>query len=243
MSPSADSSPSSKWYSLPKVVKRYDSERFGRKGGKITDTIERKTVKKLLSNFKGKKVLDVATGKGRLAQDLVNHGAQVTGIDASRPMLQEAWKKVKNTAAARQGRINFEQGDCKQLKFSDNEFDCVTALRFIHLTKDPMPYLQEMVRVAKERVVFDIFSLHSLRILYNPLLQMGSHLHRASKILSILDQLEVKRVKLARRFAVPFGALRLARNEVADILEQVDYSLNRHYNKFCSVIYFKAELV
>jgi len=232
----------SRWYSLPRVVKRYDSERFGRKGGKITDSIERGTVKRLLREFKGKSALDMATGKGRLAFDLVRQGAQVTGVDASLPMIKEARAKTQQLPADERARISFEQGDCKQLSFSDNQFDYVTSLRFIHLIKNPYPYLQEMVRVAREKIVFDIFSLHSLRLLYNPLLQMGSHLHRSSKIISLLDQLDVERVKIARKFTVPFGAFRLADDGLADTLEKVDHSLTNNYSNFCSVIYFLADV-
>lgn len=232
----------SKWYSLPRVVERYDNERFGRRGGKITDIIERRTVTNLLGNLRGKRVLDIATGKGRLALELVKHGAKVTGVDASQPMLEKARDKIEELPAAKRERIDFRQGDCRQLDFPSNHFDYVSSLRFIHLTKNPSPYLQEMVRVAKEKVVFDFFSLHSLRLAYNPLLQMGSHLHRASKMLSLLDQLDVRRVRIARRFTVPFGALRLAEGGLANILERIDRGITSNYGKFCSVVYFSAEL-
>ena len=68
----------------------------------------------------GGKVLDVPCGNGRIGVVLASQGFQVTGIDISQPLLDEAREKV----TARQVSLTLEQRDMRDLPWQ-TEFDGV----------------------------------------------------------------------------------------------------------------------
>ncbi|MFZ5807105.1 MAG: ubiquinone/menaquinone biosynthesis methyltransferase [Verrucomicrobiota bacterium] len=88
-----------------------------------------------------RKVLDLATGTGKIALPLQKAGLDVTGVDFCAEMLDIAqFKGLKNTVLA----------DITNLPFSDSTFDAVTigfAMR--NLEKRRLEALQEMHRVLK----------------------------------------------------------------------------------------------
>lgn len=92
-------------------------------------------------------VLDVGCGTGlltcRIAQQHAN--AQVTGIDASRPMINVARKK----RAAH--NCHFQQALGEDLPFADQSFDLVTSALFFHHVDRELKQrsLQEISRVLK----------------------------------------------------------------------------------------------
>jgi demethylmenaquinone methyltransferase/2-methoxy-6-polyprenyl-1,4-benzoquinol methylase len=76
-----------------------------------------------LAGNKGSRVLDVACGTGDLSLTLFDiTGAQVTGTDFCRPMLDIAVRK----ALAQGGKIKFVEGDALALPFREDSFDAVT---------------------------------------------------------------------------------------------------------------------
>lgn len=94
-----------------------------------------------------KKILDVATGTGAQAYALAKLGFDVTGIDLSTRMLDQARKKFDSSL-----KLKFLQGDATNLPFKDSSFDAVSISLALH----DMPYeiellaLKEMKRVAKK---------------------------------------------------------------------------------------------
>jgi demethylmenaquinone methyltransferase/2-methoxy-6-polyprenyl-1,4-benzoquinol methylase len=91
----------------------------------------------------GMRCLDCASGTGDVAFALAAAGADVTGIDACAPMLDEANKK-KGDARAR-----FEVADVQALPFDNGAFDLVTVAFGIRNVADPRQALREMARVCK----------------------------------------------------------------------------------------------
>lgn len=68
--------------------------------------------------------LDVATGTGELAFELVRQNARVVvGVDFCVDMLQAA--KLKAARSGMDGRVRFVAADAMQLPFADGTFDCV----------------------------------------------------------------------------------------------------------------------
>lgn len=90
-------------------------------------------------------VLDVATGTGRLPQDLFRDRfqGQLVGLDLSRGMLRQANKKLRVYG----DRVCLVWQDASQLPFGDGQFDAVTCLESLEFMPQPLEVLAEMVRV------------------------------------------------------------------------------------------------
>ncbi|GGO08158.1 class I SAM-dependent methyltransferase [Saccharibacillus kuerlensis] len=90
---------------------------------------------------KGAKVLDLCCGMGRHSLSLAEKGYEVTGMDLSDVLLDEAKKEDGAD------RIRWVQGDMRELPFEDGEFDAVVNLftSFGYFEEDA-----EHIRVLKE---------------------------------------------------------------------------------------------
>jgi len=94
---------------------------------------------------KGSKILDVATGTGKLAFAFAKEGYEVVGIDLSEAMLDIARKKNKYS------KVRFKVADATNLPFADNSFDISSISFALH----DMPLsirekvLKEMGRVTR----------------------------------------------------------------------------------------------
>jgi len=106
----------------------------------------------------GVSVLDVGTGTGRAALILAHQGAQVTGVDASKEMLEvgEARARAEHLA------IRFMQGDAHQLPFPDRDVDVSVSLRVLMHTPDWRQCIGELCRVTRKRVIIDYPALRSV---------------------------------------------------------------------------------
>ena len=82
---------------------------------------------RIVAAHKPRRILDVATGTGDMAIHLCQEVKpdHVTGIDLSEGMLEIGRRKVH--AEGLDDIIALEQGDCMQMRFADNSFDCVTV--------------------------------------------------------------------------------------------------------------------
>lgn len=95
-----------------------------------------------------KKILDVATGTGTQAYELAKLGHEVTGIDLSKEMLDQAKKKCAPNL-----KLTFQQADATNLPFKNDYFDASSISFGLH----DMPYevdllaLKEMKRVTKNK--------------------------------------------------------------------------------------------
>ncbi len=90
-------------------------------------SIWRKKVVKLLIDNKPIKILDIATGTGDLAIDLLETKAtEIIGVDISEDMLKIAHNKVNNRNLKRY-KFKLKIGDAENLDFQDNYFDAITC--------------------------------------------------------------------------------------------------------------------
>ncbi|MDO8614063.1 MAG: class I SAM-dependent methyltransferase, partial [Dehalococcoidia bacterium] len=98
----------------------------------------------------GEAVLDVGCGTGSLAIALkaeVGESGEVTGIDASPEMIEQARRK-----AAKQGaEVDFRVAPIEELPFAEGEFDCVLSSFMLHHLPDDVKRkgLAEVRRVLK----------------------------------------------------------------------------------------------
>jgi len=97
----------------------------------------------------GHRVLDVCCGTGDIALALARGGAEATGLDFSRAMLEIAEnRRLKNTQSDA-ANPKFIQGDAQQLPFPDNSFDAVTVGYGLRNLASWETGVTEMFRVAK----------------------------------------------------------------------------------------------
>ena len=87
------------------------------------------------------RVLDVATGTGAVALELVRRGHTVVGIDQSPDMLAVARKRLPG--------VEFHEGRAESLPFADGEFDALTFTYLFRYVDDPAATLRELMRVVK----------------------------------------------------------------------------------------------
>ena len=88
-------------------------------------------------------VLDVATGTGLVARDVVRRfDARVFGLDQSAEMIREA--SVRNING-----LSLVRGDGQRLPFADETFDVVTHTYLLRYVDDPAATLRELARVLR----------------------------------------------------------------------------------------------
>jgi demethylmenaquinone methyltransferase/2-methoxy-6-polyprenyl-1,4-benzoquinol methylase len=91
----------------------------------------------------GDRVLDVATGTGMVARELVRQkGCAVVGVDQSEGMLETARQRVN-------GGVELVQGSAEQLPFEDGEFDALTFTYLLRYVEDPAVTIRELARVVR----------------------------------------------------------------------------------------------
>ena len=90
----------------------------------------------------GGHVLDVATGTGLVAEELVKHGYRVTGLDQSPEMLEVARRRFGS-------RIELHEAPADALPFADASFDHLTVTYLLRYVDDPEATLAELARVVR----------------------------------------------------------------------------------------------
>jgi demethylmenaquinone methyltransferase/2-methoxy-6-polyprenyl-1,4-benzoquinol methylase len=88
-------------------------------------------------------VLDVATGTGAVARELVaQKGCTVVGLDQSPEMLAEARRRAP-------AGLTLMEGRAEKLPFPDAAFDALTFTYLLRYVDDPAATLRELVRVVR----------------------------------------------------------------------------------------------
>jgi demethylmenaquinone methyltransferase/2-methoxy-6-polyprenyl-1,4-benzoquinol methylase len=89
----------------------------------------------------GARVLDVATGTGLVASELLARGYAVTGIDQSAGMLATARERLGPD-------VELVEGHAERLPFDDASFDALTFTYLLRYVDDPAATLRELARVV-----------------------------------------------------------------------------------------------
>ena len=93
---------------------------------------------------KAKTVLELATGTGLIAKNIVIAAAHIEATDASAEMILEA--KRDNQSA----KLHFSVQDMFRLPYTDKSFDVVIVSNALHIVPQPEKALQEIKRVLKD---------------------------------------------------------------------------------------------
>ena len=91
-----------------------------------------------------KTVLELATGTGLIAKNIVNAAAHIEATDASAEMIAEA--KRDNRSA----KLYFSVQDMFCLPYADKSFDVVIVSNALHIVPQPEKALAEIRRVLKD---------------------------------------------------------------------------------------------
>jgi ubiquinone biosynthesis O-methyltransferase len=113
--------------------------------GGITDRLQRRLIFELLGDVRGRSVLDVGCGDGELAVELWKRGANVTGIDASREMIEAARSRAQREGA----EIEFSATDAGNIPFASERFDIVAAVTILCFVENAAPVFAEIARVLR----------------------------------------------------------------------------------------------
>ena len=93
---------------------------------------------------KGKTVLELATGTGLIAKNIVNAAAHIEASDTSTEMIREA--KRRNHSA----KLYFSVQDMFCLPYADESFEVVIVSNALHIVPQPEKALAEIHRVLRD---------------------------------------------------------------------------------------------
>lgn len=97
----------------------------------------------------GSRVLDVATGTGLVARELVHrYGCDVLGVDQSPEMLAGARRRL-NADAVAGPLVELVQGRAEELPVADATMDGLTCTYLLRYVDDPAAVVRELVRTVR----------------------------------------------------------------------------------------------
>lgn len=106
----------------------------------------------------GSWVLDVATGTGLVARELVRKNLRVVGLDQSPAMIRRGVRSVRG--AGLDQRIRFVLGQAQAIPFADEAFDAVTFTYLLRYVEDPAATLAELARTLRPGGVMAALEFH-----------------------------------------------------------------------------------
>jgi len=120
----------------------------------------RRALVSALAPAPGERVLDVATGTGMVAAELLSRcDCSVVGIDQSAEMLSAARARFDPSAAdggstmgaggKHLGRVELIEGQAERLPFADGSFDGLTFTYLLRYVEDPRATMGELARVVR----------------------------------------------------------------------------------------------
>jgi demethylmenaquinone methyltransferase/2-methoxy-6-polyprenyl-1,4-benzoquinol methylase len=112
------------------------------------DTIWRKKAINLVKPYEPKDILDVATGTGDFAVEMMRlKPKKVIGIDIAEVMLELGRKKMERKGLS--ATIELKEADSENLPFADSSFDLVSSAFGVRNFEDLEKGLSEMLRVLR----------------------------------------------------------------------------------------------
>lgn len=117
----------------------------------LADGWDGKWADELIRNFpktegRALRILDIGTGPGFYAIILAARGYEVTAVDMSEGMLEQA----RNNAGELADKIRFCKMDAQELSFNDNEFDVIVTRNLTWNLPDPVKAYGEWRRVLRD---------------------------------------------------------------------------------------------
>lgn len=119
---------------------------------KYLNSFEKGRIIDMLGDARGKTILDVGAGTGRLASTLVKAGSKVIALDLSAKMLFRLKKKSP--------QVETVIGEAENLPFAGNSFDIVIAAFLIVHLKEPKRFFDEAHRVLKDGGILAVTNIN-----------------------------------------------------------------------------------
>lgn len=125
-------------------------------------------------DLKNKKILEVGAGSGNDVIDLTKRGAQGIALDFSKESINVCQRLAK------QERVDIKTilADCHQIPTESNCFDLVFSVGLVEHFEDPIPVLQEQLRVLKKGgfLIIDVPQKYNLYTVAKHLrMEFGKH--------------------------------------------------------------------
>lgn len=166
--------------------------------GKYTESFKKLLLDEMLVS-PGSSVLDVACGNGKLLQLLSDkYKIRAYGIDISDQMIE--------TAKRLHPAMEFSNGTCEQMPFSDQMFDIITVCAAYHHFPDVSGFAKEASRVIKAKgfiYIADVYYPAVLRVLMNPFFPLSKagdvRMYSPEQIMKNLEKYGFTRVRSLTR--------------------------------------------
>lgn len=144
-----------------------------------------KLIEDKVNNEESLNILDIGTGPGFFSIILSKRNHNVTGIDCTKNMINEA-KENANIA-----NVNplFMVMDSHKLEFKDNTFDLILSRNVTWTLVDPVKAYKEWMRVLKPNGTLLVFDANW-------------HLHKYDNV--ILKEVEDREVKFRNKYGKPY---------------------------------------
>ncbi|MDC4223964.1 MAG: class I SAM-dependent methyltransferase [Candidatus Manganitrophus sp.] len=136
-----------------KEAEVYDLKRFSHRAGQFYAELSNQIIFDLLEAKPGDRILDLATGTGRVSVGMAQKGVSIFGADLTWKMIERAKEKATEK---RLTNVSFHLADGLQLPYKDNTFDKIVSIRFFHILPFEMQkaILQEVRRVLRPGGMF-----------------------------------------------------------------------------------------
>lgn len=138
-------------YRDERTAATFDEEKFSGEIGSLIHESQQKILFEMIPDARGKRILDLGAGTGRISIPIAKAGAQVYATDASIEMITVA----KNKANEEFVKMDFIVGDAHNLPFKDSSFDAVVSFRMLLHLEDWRKGLSEICRVTKKTIILD----------------------------------------------------------------------------------------
>ncbi|OLC94732.1 MAG: hypothetical protein AUG16_02385 [Thaumarchaeota archaeon 13_1_20CM_2_39_20] len=103
--------------------------------------------------LKGKSVLDIGCGSGRVSFLFAKECMKVVGIDYARNMIELAKKSQQKLNLVY--NVEFIHSDFMNDFPEDKRYDISIALGVFHYIKDPIPYLRKIKKITTTKIIAD----------------------------------------------------------------------------------------
>ena len=165
--------------------RRWD-ERFGRKEFALGEKANL-FLKRNLSLFRKGKALDIATGEGRNAVFLAQHGFDVDAVDISEVGLKKAKKLAKETGV----KINTFHADLDTYQINPEGYDLIT--NFYFLKRSLIPKIKMGLKKGG-KVVFETYTLeHRNLATCGP--KQAKYFLKPNELLKLFDKFRILRYR------------------------------------------------
>jgi len=182
-----------------RYAQHYD-EWYQRPGGAQALMLERALIERYLGPRPGERLLDIGSGTGLHLSWFKDLGLQVTGLDASPYMLEQARGRLR-------GGADLHLGWAEHLPFEDNEFELSTLINTLEFVEEPEKALSEAFRVTRRRVVVGVLNKYAIMAMKRRLRGLiEDTIYRRARFFSVWELKEMVR-KILGPIPVEWGTV------------------------------------